>query len=212
MKKRFLRITLFLLLLMINKICLASEIEVLTSEIEVLASELEVLYGIGVPVNVDFKVSPYKRVYSHGEEVNVDVRIYFDRELIGEEIGRDYLVIGNFTTGCEVRGLKKNRTSEAPWTTLEVSESSFNNNYIYLRNQSDEVHGNFKIKITDKIARIELYAMSYMLGVRDILGESRSSQMTVNGETISYIRTRRCEYQNIPETKLQHQNESSKEN
>ena len=197
---------------MINKICLASELEVLTSEIEKLASELEVLYGIGVPVNVEFKVSPNKRVYSHGDEVNVDVHIYFDRELIGEEIGRDYLVIGNFTAGCEVRGLKKNRTSEAPWATLEISESSFNDNYIYLRNQSDEVHGNFKIKITDKIARIELYAMSYMLGAREILGESRSLQMTVNEETVLYMRSRRCEYHNIPENILQQHNETSKEN
>ena len=198
MKKRFFKITLFLLIVLINQICPAS----------VGGS----LYGRGVPVNAEFKVTPYKPVYSPGEEVNVDVRIYFDRDPVGDEIGKEYLVSGKFTSGSEIKALKNSRASDAQWFFLEISESTFKNNIFYLRNQSNEINGNFKLVITEEIARIELWATSYTLGKIYFQGDLQSNQITINGETFFYLGRRKCAYPGFLRTDLPQYNESSKEN
>ena len=170
------------------------------------------LYGRGVPVNVEFKVTPYKLVYLLGEEVDVNVRIYFDREPVGDEIGKEYLVKGDFTSGSKISALKKNRTSNSPRTTLEISESTFKENYIYLRNQSDEVNGNFRIFISEEITRIELYATSYTLGKVYFQDELQSNQITINREKVFYFGSRRCEYPGFLRTDLPQYNRGNRGN
>ena len=144
-----------------------------------------------VPINVEFTISPNKEVSYPGDEINVNVHAYFDRELLEIEKGKEFLIIGRFTEGCSIQTTKPRMKSNlSDWSHVYISESTFSDTLIYMHDPSEEVRGSFKIEVQEDFRGLHLRAVGYTLGKEFFNDKLISNSLMIKGENTHYIGNR----------------------